>query len=219
MHTAADGNRIARMTFDGSALSDYKVLVNGIRRTRTTTAAGSSSAPTATCTPPPATRRQPDHAQDQNSLNGKILRMTTTAAAGPGNPFGNRGLQLRPPQPAGHRLGLAGPAVGSRSSANSTYDELNLIKPGSNYGWPTCEGSCTYRRDDRTRSGPGPSRRPRPAASRSSTTRLHGRPARRAAVAHPDRRRERRAPRRRTTPSTTAGCAPSIRPRQPQICG
>jgi glucose/arabinose dehydrogenase len=84
--------------------------------------------------------RNPDNAQDLNNLNGKILRITPNGRPAPGNPFRNS-----PVWSYGHRNpeGLAWDAQGRMFSAEfgeDAFDEINLIRPGRNYGWPMVEG-------------------------------------------------------------------------------
>ncbi|MFI0817742.1 PQQ-dependent sugar dehydrogenase [Streptomyces sp. NPDC021098] len=142
MHTASDGNRIARMTYDGSSLSGYKALVTGIKKNKYHNGGRLKFGPDGYLYATTGEAQTPDLAQDKNSLNGKILRMTTDGKPAPGNPFGTLVYSL------GHRnpQGLTWDAQGRLWEAelgNSTYDELNLIEAGKNYGWPTCEGSCS----------------------------------------------------------------------------
>jgi aldose sugar dehydrogenase len=81
-------------------------------------------------------------AQYLNSSLGKVIRITTDGKAAPGNPFENQ-KDARPELYSyGHRnvQGLAiNPATGDLWEAEfgpRGGDEINLIQPGKNYGWP-----------------------------------------------------------------------------------
>ncbi len=85
-----------------------------------------------------AGRRDP--AQDPHDLGGKILRITPEGDPAPGNP-----TEGSPVWTLGHRnvQGLAWDASGrmwASEFGQNTWDELNRIVAGDNYGWPDVEG-------------------------------------------------------------------------------
>jgi glucose/arabinose dehydrogenase len=141
MHTASEGNRVVRMTYDGTKLGDYKVLLQGIKKNRYHNGGRLAFGPEGYLYVSTGEAQQPDLAQDKNSLNGKILRMTTDGKPAPGNPFGTYVYSYGHRNPQGLAFDRNG-RLWEAEFGNSSKDELNLIKPGANYGWPTCEGSC-----------------------------------------------------------------------------
>ncbi|HEV2784563.1 MAG TPA: PQQ-dependent sugar dehydrogenase [Actinophytocola sp.] len=141
MHTSSEGNRIARMSFNGTALSGYTAIVTGIAKSRFHNGGRIRFGPDGFLYATTGDAQQMNNAQNPNSLNGKILRVTKTGAAAPGNPFGTRIYSLGHRNPQGLAWDDAGRLWSSELGASSR-DELNLILPGRNYGWPECEGTC-----------------------------------------------------------------------------
>lgn len=79
-------------------------------------------------------------AQDLNSLAGKILRLAPNGRVPADNPFAGSYVYSY-----GHRnvQGLAWAGDGTLYASEfgeNTWDELNIIKAGGNYGWPAAEG-------------------------------------------------------------------------------
>jgi glucose/arabinose dehydrogenase len=89
-------------------------------------------------------------AQYLNSSLGKIIRITTDGKAAPGNPFVNQGGARPELYSYGHRnvQGLAlNPVTGDLWESEfgpRGGDEINLIQPGKNYGWPIITYAIEY---------------------------------------------------------------------------
>jgi glucose/arabinose dehydrogenase len=83
-----------------------------------------------------------DRAQDETDLGGKIVRLTASGGVPPDNPFGPD----NPVWSIGHRnsFGLCvDPATGTlweTENGPDVDDEVNVIEPGGNYGWPAVTG-------------------------------------------------------------------------------
>lgn len=81
-------------------------------------------------------------AQQLNSLLGKIVRITTDGKPAAGNPFANKAGAMPEIYSLGHRNpeGIdINPATGELWELEfgpRGGDEINLIRPGKNYGWP-----------------------------------------------------------------------------------
>ncbi len=89
-------------------------------------------------------------AQQLNSANGKILRITKDGKPASGNPFENQGNALPEIFSYGHRntQGLdLHPETGelwNNEFGPRGGDELNIIKAGANYGWPVITYGLEY---------------------------------------------------------------------------
>jgi glucose/arabinose dehydrogenase len=87
-------------------------------------------------------------AQDPDVTLGKVLRLTLDGKPAPGNPLAAKGFA---PEiwSYGHRnlLGIAFDAQGNlweQEMGPKGGDELNLILPGRNYGWPNASNGSHY---------------------------------------------------------------------------
>lgn len=94
-------------------------------------------------------RQAMDPAQDLGSSLGKIVRLQPDGTAADGNPFNDRGDIASEVWSYGHRnpLGIAFDADGNLWNSEMGPrggDELNLVRPGANYGWPEVSNGSHY---------------------------------------------------------------------------
>ena len=94
-------------------------------------------------------RQKMEPAQDLSNTLGTIVRLTADGHPAPGNPFAADGSPADEIWSWGHRnpLGLAFDADGrlwASEMGPQGGDELNLIAPGMNYGWPKASNGSHY---------------------------------------------------------------------------
>jgi glucose/arabinose dehydrogenase len=88
--------------------------------------------------------------QDPNTLGGKVLRLRDDGSVPPDNPFAGQAGHRPEVYTLGHRsaLGLAmHPGTGEmweNENGPNGGDEINILKPGLNYGWPLVSYGRTY---------------------------------------------------------------------------
>ncbi len=143
-YSTSSDNRVAAMTYDsskpaGSQLGTPRPIVTGIPHGIRHNGGRLAFGPDGYLYATTGETGDPPLAQDRSSLGGKILRMTTAGKPAPGNPFGTLVWSY------GHRnvQGIAWDAAGrlwASEFGDHSEDELNLVQPGHNYGWPQTEG-------------------------------------------------------------------------------
>ncbi|WP_277212602.1 PQQ-dependent sugar dehydrogenase [Isoptericola croceus] len=142
--TASDGNRVQRYEPAGEpgalSLGEPTTLLDGLPSASVHDGGRLGVGPDGMLYAAVGDAGDPGSAQDLGSLGGKILRMTLDGDVPEDNPFEGSLVYSY-----GHRnvQGLAWTDDGTLFATEfgqNTWDELNEITPGANYGWPEVEG-------------------------------------------------------------------------------
>ncbi len=141
-HTASADNRIVR--FQLATPGTVQVIRSGIPKASIHDGGRIAFGPDGMLYAGTGDASNTANAQNLNTPAGKILRMTPTGGVpASGNPFAGSVVYSY-----GHRnvQGLAWDPQGrlyATEFGQNTTDEVNQIVAGGNYGWPTCEGTCS----------------------------------------------------------------------------
>jgi glucose/arabinose dehydrogenase len=138
--TALTDNRLVKIPYRDNRLGSPVVILSGIRKAIYHDGGRIAFGPDGKLYLGTGDASSPDTAQDKDSLNGKILRMNPDGSVPSDNPISGSLVYSM-----GHRnvQGLDWDTDGNLWSAEfgqKAWDELNLIQPGANYGWPKVEG-------------------------------------------------------------------------------
>jgi glucose/arabinose dehydrogenase len=143
--TGADANRVQRYPLEGEAgawaLGSPTTVMDGLPRAGNHNGGRIAFGPDGTLYITTGDAGDPATAQDPDSLAGKILRVTPEGDIPADNPFAGS-----PVYSLGHRnvQGMAWAEDGrlfASEFGQNAFDELNIIEPGGNYGWPEFEGA------------------------------------------------------------------------------
>jgi glucose/arabinose dehydrogenase len=139
--TTESDNRVVTMPFDGEQLGAATPILVGIPRGEVHDGGRIAFGPDRKLYVTTGETGDSTLAQNRDSLGGKILRINPDGSIPRDNPFPGS-----PIWSYGHRnvQGITWDAEGrlwASEFGSEFWDELNLIQPGDNYGWPIGEGA------------------------------------------------------------------------------
>ena len=138
--TARSDNQVVAIGWDGTRLGSQRIVIDGIPKAGNHNGGRIAFGPDGMLYVATGDAGNGSNAPKRRSLAGKVLRITPQGRPAPGNPF--RGS---PVWTLGHRnvQGLAFDTAGrliASEFGERDVDELNILKAGKNYGWPSVEG-------------------------------------------------------------------------------
>lgn len=134
--------KIVKYTFNGTALVNEIVLLDNIEGNGTHNGCRLLFLSDTTLLATTGDVQNPNLAQNLSSHNGKILRMHTDGSVPSDNPVASSyvyAFGLRNTQGLAH---LPNNTIIMSEHGASTEDEVQLLNPNRNYGWPNVEGFC-----------------------------------------------------------------------------
>ncbi|MEO8065488.1 MAG: PQQ-dependent sugar dehydrogenase [Candidatus Doudnabacteria bacterium] len=143
--TTGKTNQIVRFKLNGDKLTEDKVIIGNIASSIYHDGGRMAFGPDGMLYITTGDAQNPNSAQDLNSLNGKILRLTADGAIPANNPFGTAVWSYGHRNPQGIVWDDRGRMWETEHGPSATWpnccqDELNLIEKGKNYGWPNSVG-------------------------------------------------------------------------------
>ncbi|WP_424767019.1 PQQ-dependent sugar dehydrogenase [Paenibacillus sp. sgz302251] len=137
-------NRVVLLNQNGDQWDEVRALVEGIPGAANHDGGRMAIGPDELLYVTTGDAQQPELSQDLDSLAGKILRMTQDGKVPADNPFpGSYVYSYGHRNPQGMAWNAEGVMLASEhgpSGRPGGHDEINIIKPGGNYGWPAIYG-------------------------------------------------------------------------------
>lgn len=143
--TVTSSNQLVRLRLENDLLTDETIIIPGIPSAYNHDGGALRFGPDGFLYLGTGDALQPDLAQDKNSLAGKILRVDKNGDPVPGNPFNNRVWSYGHRNVQGFDWNKQGKMISTEHGPTIEFgwcchDEINLIEPGKNYGWPLAMG-------------------------------------------------------------------------------
>ncbi|MEU4449399.1 PQQ-dependent sugar dehydrogenase [Actinosynnema sp. NPDC050801] len=144
-HTAAGGNQVVRARLVGDTLFGWTTILGGMPKNRYHNGGRLRFSPDGRYLfVSTGDAQNGSHGLNLDTNAGKILRIRPDGSIPPDNPFPGKAIWSY-----GHRnvQGLDFDSQGrlwATEFGNNSWDEVNLVERGGNYGWPGCEGTVGY---------------------------------------------------------------------------
>lgn len=145
IYETTDSNRVVRLKMENDILLEDKIIVRNIPRALNHDGGALNFGPDGYLYIGTGDATIPNLAQDKNSLAGKILRVDKEGKPAPGNPFNNKIWSMGHRNVQGFSWTNDNKMLATEHGPTTEFgwcchDEINLIEPGKNYGWPLAIG-------------------------------------------------------------------------------
>jgi glucose/arabinose dehydrogenase len=135
-------NRVVRMRWENRTLGAPRVVIDGIAGAGNHNGTRLAFGPDGMLYVTTGDAGRAERAQNRDDLSGKILRLTPDGRPAPGNPWNTAVWSMGHRNPQGLVFRPGTDELFATEHGPGAADELNRIRRGGNYGWPSVHGAC-----------------------------------------------------------------------------